>query len=446
MLCVTEKDCQKHPTTAGRSPVARFSAAGTLPQPPATAAHRAHRSRHCSRRERNACTFAAGEIRHIRQTATAEERDFCYNTAMSSKRHSSFRLIIPKAMRSGVIVIISVLAGIAFLSNTEGIESLAPPGPLGDAVHLFFLFGALVTGILTGLGTAYLRRSFTRRDEHISRELGAVGNKLGELEKTLKPTAQQTIIDKKMAKFLNIPAVSFHYADRKRIEDFYHDYFRQPVMKTVSAETTGELHGTMKGSVPKVVEVGVDGKNTDKTKRDFDVPEMSLSRMFLDYQSETIRKGQVLLAIEEVDAELTEIGELERGVANFEQRYGFTIDELQVKRKKAELRLKAANTILDTLEQVSVPVLIEGKFSIERDGKYYTYVYTHPVTQYLTNPKVPVTISVRVSSDAIEEPFKGNYSELSGRLIPLQIYGTVLCPIDRAKNIWDLRLTPLAIY
>ena len=97
-------------------------------------------------------------------------------------------------------------------------------------------------------------------------------------------------------------------------------------------------------------------------------------------------------------------------------------------------------------EGVGGLVLIEGKFRIEPDGEYYKYVYKHPVVNYLPNQHAPVTISTRIRSASIEEPFKSNYAELSGQLISIKIYGEVLRPIDRANNIWDLRLTALAIY
>jgi len=340
-----------------------------------------------------------GESRHIQQGCNIEERNFWYNTAMSAIRLFNTRLInafIPfsLSLAFGIIVGFFSLQIFDFIAY-------------GDPFHMPYVRSAipLIFTLMGSMLAGYLFRLLSRREARFVKEIGEVGNKVGELEKSLKATTRQTVADQKRERFLNIPSVSFHYADRERIEGFYYDYFSQPIMKKLSSETTDELKGTMKASLPTVMNAGIDAKNAGKTTRDFGVPGKSLSRMFLDYQSETIKRNQVLLALEEVDVELTEIDDLEKGVANFNQRFGFTIDEIQVKRKKADLRLKAAGKILDTLEGVGGLVLIEGKFRIEPDGEYYKYVYKHPVVNYLPNQHAPVTISTRIRSASIEEPF-----------------------------------------
>ena len=77
---------------------------------------------------------------------------------------------------------------------------------------------------------------------------------------------------------------------------------------------------------------------------------------------------------------------------------------------------------------------------------FYKLTYLHPVSEYVIGQKANVTISAIVRKDSIEPQVAGNYAQSVGRAIPLKIYGKVWQPLDRGLDIWELQITPLAIY
>ena len=69
----------------------------------------------------------------------------------------------------------------------------------------------------------------------------------------------------------------------------------------------------------------------------------------------------------------------------------------------------------------------------------------HPVSNYLASGK-EVKISCLVPISKVEPSVAGNYSNSINKSIPIKIYGQVWQPINRSENIWELMITPLAVY
>jgi hypothetical protein len=256
----------------------------------------------------------------------------------------------------------------------------------------------------------------------------------------------EKIISDKAQKFLNIPNISFQFANHEQIKSFYDEYFKEPTIESLVSEITGETSGDIKGSLPKIIEAEIGGKDINKWISNIKIPESSSNAMFLRYQRETIKKEQVTLGIEEVDIELTELEAFEDSIENIKERFDLDIDEAILNNQRTYLKEKAAEKTLHKLEQATGWVLIEGKFKVEREENFYRCTYVHPVNNYLSGQIGPVTISVLISMKSLEEHIKGNYAQSVGRSIPLKIYGQVWQPIDRETDVWDLQLTPLAIY
>lgn len=256
----------------------------------------------------------------------------------------------------------------------------------------------------------------------------------------------EIVVAEKRQKFLNIPNISFQFANHEQIRDFYNVYFKEPAIESVISEISGEQSGNIKGSVPQFIEAQMQGTNANKWTSNIKVPTLSTNAMFLRYQKETIKREQVSLGIEEVDIELTELQAFEEAIENIKGRFGFEIDEANLSKQRSLLKDRAAEKTLSKLEQITGWVLVEGKFKIEKENDFYKCTYTHPVNNYLSNQAVCVTISVLVPANSLEEHIKGNYAQSIGKSIPLKVYGQVWLPIDRQTDVWELQLTPLAIY
>jgi hypothetical protein len=126
------------------------------------------------------------------------------------------------------------------------------------------------------------------------------------------------------------------------------------------------------------------------------LPDVTLNRKFLRYQKETIRNEQVILGIEEVEIELTELDRFETSIDNFEKRYSIAIGEDKLNTTRAMLREKAAEKTLDRLEKATGWVLVDGKFKIEDNDSFYRCIYEHPVNEYLTAQTGHVTLTVLI--------------------------------------------------
>ena len=254
------------------------------------------------------------------------------------------------------------------------------------------------------------------------------------------------IIEKKKARFLSIPSVSFHFSDAEQIRSFYDDYFSEPRVSGLVDEMTGEVAGQIKGTIPQLLESNIGSKDISKRTRTLKVPDLSLSGMFLRFQEETVKNGQVVLGIEEVDIELSQLQGFDDAIEKLRKHYGFHIDEELLDKHRAYLKERAAERTLKTMEQVTGWVLVEGRFLIQLESTSYRCTYNHPVNEYLPGQSVPITISVLIDKERLEKSYSANYVRSVGELIPLNVYGKVWQPIDTKNNKWQLQLTPLAVY
>ena len=256
----------------------------------------------------------------------------------------------------------------------------------------------------------------------------------------------EDILEEKRKRLLNVPNIAFHFANEEQIKSFYNDYFKEPTVANLVSEITGESSGRIKAGLPQMLESGMGSKSIEKWISTVKLPDTSLNGMFLRYQRETIKSGQVTLGLEEVDIELSELQAFEEMIANLGTRFGLKLDKALLDSHRGHLKETAAERTLAKLEQATGFVLVEGRFKIEAEEGFYICTYLHPVNEYRSAPSVPISISVRIPKASIEVSVAGNYAASVGKLIPLKVYGQVWEPIDRATQTCRLQLTPLAIY
>jgi hypothetical protein len=257
---------------------------------------------------------------------------------------------------------------------------------------------------------------------------------------------EKSIYDKKKEKFLKIANISFHFADKERIRTFYDDYFKEPTIKNLINESISESDSGLKASIPSILESKIGGKDLSKWISKIKLPDITENGMFKRYQKETIQKDQVQLGLEEDDIELSLLSEFEEQVNEISSEFDFSLEKEKVEAHKTKLKEKAADRTLKTLEKASGWVLIEGKFLIQKEKEnFYKVTMTHPVSNYLPADK-DVKISCLIPIDQIEPSVAGNYSNSLNKSIPLRIYGQIWQPLNRDENVWELMITPLAIY
>ena len=208
-----------------------------------------------------------------------------------------------------------------------------------------------------------------------------------------------------------------------------------------------EISGDIKGQLPKVLEAKAGGKNLRKWISTIKLPDISLGEMFRRYQRETILKDQVLLGLELLDVELTDLNKFNKLVSQLEKDFGLDVNEALLNERRRELRLKAAEKTLHRLETVTGWILLEGKFKIDDFSRdFYKLTYWHPVNDYIKGAGKQVYISTIVKKASVEPHVAGNYAQSIGRLIPIKVYGKVWQPLDRKSEAWEVQVTPLAIY
>lgn len=256
----------------------------------------------------------------------------------------------------------------------------------------------------------------------------------------------ETIIRDKKERFSNVGGVSFHFADKEEIKSFYNDTFREPTLESLVSEITGGISTETKGGLPKVLESKIGGHDFSKWVSKLKLPETSLAGMFVKYQQEVIRRGEVTLGLEELDVELKELQEFDTSIENLDKVYDFVVNEEILQNHRTTLREKAAENTLSRLEAAAGWVLIEGKFLIAKNEDLYTCALHHPVNEFLPEEHAPLTISILLPEGAIERRYSGNYAKSVGKVIPLRVFGKVWQPVDRNASVWELQITPLAIY
>lgn len=257
---------------------------------------------------------------------------------------------------------------------------------------------------------------------------------------------ERTKYDKKKEKFLNIANISFHFADKERIRTFYDDYFKEPTIKNLLTESITESDSGIKASIPSILESKIGGKNLSKWISNIKLPDITENGMFKRYQKETIQKDQVQLGLEEDDIELSVLSDFEKQIQEFTKEFEFEFEHEKVEKQKTKLKEKAAERTLQSLEKANGWVLIEGNFLIQKENEeFYKVTMIHPVSNYLASGK-EVRISCLVPISKIEPSVAGNYSNSINKSIPIKIYGQIWQPINRNENIWELMITPLAVY
>ena len=257
---------------------------------------------------------------------------------------------------------------------------------------------------------------------------------------------EKTKYDKKKEKFLNIANISFHFTDKERIRTFYDDYFKEPTIKSLITESITESDSGIKASIPSILESKIGSKDLSKWISNIKLPNITENGMFKRYQKETIQKDQVQLGLEEDDIELSVLSDFEEQIQEFSKEFEFEFEKEKVEKQKTKLKEKAAERTLQSLEKANGWVLIEGNFLIQKETEnFYKVTMIHPVSNYLASGK-EVKISCLVPISKVEPSVAGNYSNSINKSIPIKIYGQVWQPINRSENIWELMITPLAVY
>jgi hypothetical protein len=123
------------------------------------------------------------------------------------------------------------------------------------------------------------------------------------------------------------------------------------------------------------------------------------------------------------------------------------VDAPQIDDNRAALKRNAAENTIVRLENATGMVLIEGKFKIiDCDNNYYKCIYPHPVKEYLTQMDEDICITVVLKKDMLEPSVAVNYAQAIEKIIPLTVYGKVFFTVDRKSKVWELQITPLAVY
>ncbi len=258
-------------------------------------------------------------------------------------------------------------------------------------------------------------------------------------------TIEMIILDKK-ERFSKVSGVSFHYVDKDEVKGFYNDTFREPTFESLISEITGEVSAEIKGGLPKILESKIGGRDINKWISTIKLPETSLSGMFVKYQKEMIQRDEITLGLEELDIELKDLHEFNTSVEKLDEAFAFVVPSELVEEHRTKLREKAAEKTLAKLEAASGWVLMEGKFAIARSENLYICTLHHPVNEFLSEEAAPLTISIFLPKDGIEQRYASNYARSVGKVIPLRVFGKVWQPVNRAASVWELQITPLAVY
>ena len=262
-----------------------------------------------------------------------------------------------------------------------------------------------------------------------------------------KNNSSEEVIANKKAQLSNVAAISFHFANKEQINNFYNDYFKEPTIEKIVSETARELSGNIKGTLPEVLKATAGGKDIKKWISTIKLPDISVNEMFRRYQKQTIINSQVTIGLEVLDVDLTKLERFIETVEKLKKDFEFGVEEKLVEKKKVSLKEQAAEKTLSRLEEATGWVLIDGKFKIEDfSGDFYKLVYFHPVNDYLPKEVQPIMITCIVKKSAISSHFSGNYAQSIGQVIPLKIYGKIWQPLNRNTNNMEVQVTPLAIY
>jgi len=325
------------------------------------------------------------------------------------------------------------------------LQLIYPSSSLSNIAVLTILF--VIMAVIVSLFVFYMTRQTNKLTDTTTNrlffELERVRNYITETQQTQLSGA----IEKKKEKWLNVPNISFHFADKEKITNFYNDYFKEPTVEQVINELVGEVSGEIKGKIPQVIESKVGGKDISKWISTIKLPDISTAEMFRRWQRETIKNGQVTLGLELVDIDLSDLEAFDKLLSQLKLKFELQLEEPQVNQHRTALKRKAAENTIRRLEIATGMILVEGKFRItDLAPEFYKCIYDHPVNEYVADDTKHITISLILKRDALESGIAGNYVQSIGRSIPLTVYGKVWQPVDRKENVWDLQITPLAVY
>ena len=305
----------------------------------------------------------------------------------------------------------------------------------------------LLVAIMTTFSLGIFRRSINRRDELVAEKLVT---ELASVRKSLsepKPTELAGAVEQKKDKFQNISNISFHFADKEKIINFYNDYFKEPTVEQMVAKLAGEVSGEVKGKIPQIIESKVGGKDLSEWVSTIKLPGVSTAEMFRRWQREAISKNEVAFGLELVDIDLSDLKAFDDLVSRLKTKFDMQLDNQQVSQQQARLKKRAAEKTIVRLETATGMVLVEGKFRItELSTEYYKCIYEHPVNEYFIEADKKITIGFSVRRDSVEPSIAGNYALSIGKSIPLVVFGRVWQPVDRKEDVWELQITPIVVY
>lgn len=348
---------------------------------------------------------------------------------------------MPRWTRLTEAALAMVAASGLALSLTYYIEWARTGMKTSDLLRPSFL---ALLGVSTGVALVYvLLIRLSRPADEILQQLVSVRKSLEQAGRTALAGA----IDKKKASFLNIPNISFHFANKDEIRSFYNDYFKEPTVEQLVNEVVSQVSGDVEGKLPRLLEARAAGTNLSKWISTIKVADVSVAEMFRRYQRETIRNDQVTLGLDLVDIDLSDLKALDDLVSKLQTDFEMHLAPSELETQRAKLREKAAERTLVRLEKATAWILIEGKFTISEAGQdFYRLTYEHPVNQYLAGGSNRVRVALILRKDSLEPSVAGNYQQSIGESIPLKVYGKVWRPVDRKSGVWELQVTPLAVY
>ena len=269
--------------------------------------------------------------------------------------------------------------------------------------------------------------------------------KLTRIAKELE-TRNNTNQEKKIKdNFLSTSNITFYFANKEQIKNLYKTYFHEAVLNSLISETSGDKKGEIKGKTG-LIEATIGSSKASKLTSVYKSDEITLEGMFIRYQREMLRTDQVKLIPEEINYSKKELNAFDNAIQNIQQNYKLSLNQEEIEDRRNNLRIKSVQNVLTSLENLSGWVLIEGRFTIGLEDQNYKCTYTHPINNHLPTQSPPITISMNISPQTLEDNIKSHFAKSINTEIPLKVYAKIWHSINTNKNVWDIYLDPLAIY
>lgn len=314
---------------------------------------------------------------------------------------------------------------------------------------------AVVITLATSAGSLYLIVDASREAER-ARQLVEIKSESLEagVQKILERTvSHQSVseLERRKKLFLELSAVSFMFVDKQTIEDGYNDLFREEtvekVVERVVAETNGSVAtGKLAGEFLKSSVAGKTASELVKTVR---LNEVSLAEKFLRYQKRLVADGSIRLGLDALDVRLEKVNDLEADIARLGKEYSVSFPADLIELKKDEIKKQLGEPALADLENGERLVLLSGLYTVQSVDADYKLTYEHPITAYLPAALgAKIQIECLVPKERIEPKYSAEMRRVAseGTTIPMNIFGRVFQPVDRARKVWSLRVVPFAVY